>query len=90
VKDVAEWFELDEDSPYMFLVADGAKHRQREMTAAEQALFGIAKLNVPCSEIPAVTYVDYSARIQTVHRETNPTYHACSLASSNSPLARSS
>jgi carbamoyltransferase len=60
----------------MLLVADVAKHRRREMTAAEQALFGIAKLNVPRSEIPAVTHVDYSARIQTVHRDTNPRFHA--------------
>jgi carbamoyltransferase len=73
---VGEWFELEGDSPYMLLVADVAKHRRREMTPDEQALFGIEKLNVPRSEIPAVTHVDYSARIQTVHRETNPRYHA--------------
>jgi carbamoyltransferase len=58
------------------MVADVAKQHRREMTAAEQALFGIEKLNVPRSSIPAVTHVDYSARIQTVHRETNPRYHA--------------
>jgi carbamoyltransferase len=75
-EDVAQWFELDADSPYMLLVADVARSRRREMTAEEQALFGIAKLNVPRSTIPAVTHVDYSARIQTVHRETNPRYHA--------------
>ena len=75
-EDVAEWFELDGDSPYMLLVADVAKHLRREMTADEQALFGIEKLNVPRSEIPAVTHVDYSARVQTVHRDTNPRYHA--------------
>jgi carbamoyltransferase len=75
-EDVAEWFELDADSPYMLLVAGVAPGRRRAMTAAEQALFGIEKLNVPRSEIPAVTHVDYSARIQTVHRETNPLYHA--------------
>ena len=75
-EDVAEWFDLDVDSPYMLLVADVAKHRRREMTPSEQALFGIDKLNVPRSEIPAVTHVDYSARIQTVHRDTNPRYHA--------------
>ena len=74
--DVAEWFDLDDDSPYMLLVADVVKRRQRSMTAAEQALFGIEKLNVPRSEIPAVTHVDYSARIQTVHAETNPRFHA--------------
>jgi carbamoyltransferase len=72
---VAEWFELDYDSPYMLLVADVASRRRLRMTPEQQALFGIAKLNVPRSEIPAVTHVDYSARIQTVHRETNPRYH---------------
>ena len=75
-EDVAGWFDLDSDSPYMLLVADVAKQHRREMTPAEQALFGIEKLNVPRSSIPAVTHVDYSARIQTVHRETNPRYHA--------------
>ncbi|MCK6451148.1 MAG: carbamoyltransferase [Alphaproteobacteria bacterium] len=75
-EDVADWFELDGDSPYMLLVADVVKRRRREMSADEQKLFGIDKLNVPRSEIPAVTHVDYSARIQTVHRETNPRYHA--------------
>jgi carbamoyltransferase len=73
---VADWFELDYDSPYMLLVADVLKGRRREMTPEEQALFGIEKLNVPRSEIPAVTHVDYSARIQTVHAETNPRYHS--------------
>ena len=73
---VADWFEFDGDSPYMLLVADVAKGRRRAMSDEEQALFGIEKLNVPRSEIPAVTHVDYSARIQTVHRETNPRYHA--------------
>ena len=75
-EDVADWFELDSDSPYMLLVADVVERRRRTMTEAEQALFGIDKLNVPRSEIPAVTHVDYSARIQTVHAETNPRYHA--------------
>jgi carbamoyltransferase len=75
-EDVADWFELDCDSPYMLLVAEVAKQHRREMTAEEHALFGIQKLNVPRSSIPAVTHVDYSARIQTVHRETNPRYHA--------------
>jgi len=75
-EDVAEWFELDGDSPYMLMVADVVKNRRRQMTEEEQKLFGIDKLNVPRSEIPAVTHVDYSARIQTVHRETNPRYHA--------------
>jgi carbamoyltransferase len=71
-----DWFDLDRDSPYMLLVADVAAPRRRDMTAEQQALFGIDKLNVPRSEIPAVTHVDYSARIQTVHAETNPKYHA--------------
>jgi carbamoyltransferase len=73
---VHEWFELDGDSPYMLLVADVVAKRRKAMTADEQALFGIDKLNVPRSDIPAVTHVDYSARIQTVHRDTNPRYHA--------------
>lgn len=72
---VHDWFDLDEDSPYMLLVADVARRRQRVMTDAETALFGIDKLNVPRSDIPAVTHVDYSARIQTVHRETNPRFY---------------
>ena len=75
-EDVADWFEMDVDSPYMLLVADVLAGRRRTMTAEEQALFGIDKLNVPRSEIPAVTHVDYSARVQTVHAETNPRYHA--------------
>ena len=75
-EDAAEWFDLDKPSPYMLLVADVAEPRRRPMTAQEDALFGIDKLNVPRSEIPAATHVDYSARVQTVHRETNPRYHA--------------
>jgi carbamoyltransferase len=71
---VEDWFELDSDSPYMLLVADVAQSRRRKMTAAEEALWGIEKLNVQRSEIPAVTHVDYSARIQTVRREENPLY----------------
>ena len=73
---VGEWFELDADSPYMLLVADVVEHRRKSMTPGQQKLFGIEKLNVPRSDIPAVTHIDYSARIQTVHRETNPRYHA--------------
>jgi carbamoyltransferase len=73
---LAEWFELDSDSPYMLLVADVVESRRKLMTPEQQKLFGIEKLNVPRSDIPAVTHVDYSARIQTVHRETNPRYHA--------------
>jgi carbamoyltransferase len=75
-EDVADWFDLAADSPYMLLVAEVAAGRQRVMDEDEAALFGIDKLNIMRSEIPAVTHVDYSARIQTVHRETNPRYHA--------------
>jgi carbamoyltransferase len=75
-EDVADWFDLDCDSPYMLLVADVLPQHRRAMTNSEQALFGIDKLNVPRSSIPAVTHVDYSARVQTVHQETNPLYHA--------------
>ena len=75
-EDVADWFELAEDSPYMLLVADVVAGRRRAMTPAEAALFGIDKLNVPRSEIPAVTHVDYSARVQTVDARTNPRFHA--------------
>lgn len=75
-EEVSDWFDLESDSPYMLLVADIANKRRRAMTDEESQLFGIAKLNVPRSEIPAVTHVDYSARIQTVHHETNPRYHA--------------
>jgi carbamoyltransferase len=71
---VSEWFELDTDSPYMLLVADVDQPRRRKMTAEEESLWGIDKLHVRRSEIPAVTHVDYSARIQTVRRETNPLY----------------
>lgn len=75
-EDVSEWFNFQSDSPYMLLVADVAKKKQLPMTEEQQKLFGIEKLNVPRSEIPAVTHVDYSARIQTVHAETNPKYYA--------------
>lgn len=71
---VKEWFELDSDSPYMLLVADVNDEHRRPLTPEEEALWGIDKLNVKRSEIPAVTHVDYSARIQTVRAETNPRY----------------
>jgi len=71
---VADWFDLNYDSPYMMLVADVAQRHRRQMTAEEKGLWGIEKLNIKRSEIPAVTHVDYSARIQTVRRETNPQY----------------
>jgi carbamoyltransferase len=73
--DVGEWFDMNVDSPYMLLVSNVASSKRRAMTADEQKLFGIDKLKVPRSEIPAVTHVDYSARVQTVHKETNPRYH---------------
>jgi carbamoyltransferase len=75
-EDLADWFDCDVDSPYMLLVAQVQPSHRHTMTAAEQGLFGIDKLNVPRSDIPAVTHVDYSARIQTVHEETNPRFHA--------------
>jgi carbamoyltransferase len=74
-EEVSNWFEMDSDSPYMLLVADVVEGRRLPMTAEQQKLFGIEKLNVPRSDIPAVTHVDYSGRVQTVHRETNPRYH---------------
>ena len=72
---VSDYFELDRPSPYMLLVAEVRKGRQRIMNENEKKLFGIDKLNIVRSDIPAVTHVDYSARIQTVHKETNPLYH---------------
>jgi carbamoyltransferase len=75
-EDLATWFDLDCDSPYMLLVAPVRKEHRRAMTGPERALFGIEKLNVPRSSIPAVTHIDYSARVQTVHADTNPRYHA--------------
>jgi carbamoyltransferase len=72
---VSEYFDLDSDSPYMLLVAPVRSDRQIPMTRVQASLFGIEKLNVPRSDIPAVTHIDYSARVQTVHRETNPDYH---------------
>ena len=75
-EDMADWFDLDCDSPYMLLVGFVSEDRRREMTDEEEALFGIEKLNAKRSDIPAVTHIDYSARIQTVHQDTNPRYHA--------------
>jgi carbamoyltransferase len=74
-EDVANWFELDSDSPYMLIVADVQKDKRRAMTEQEQALFGIDKLNVARSTIPAVTHVDFSGRIQTVDADRNPLFH---------------
>ena len=71
----SDWFDLDIDSPYMLLVSDVKKNIRREMTSDEKKLFGIDKLNIVRSSIPSVTHVDYSARIQTVHKETNPLYY---------------
>ena len=75
-EDITDWFELDYDSPYMLLVDEVKKEKRIEMTQAEKSLFGIDRLNIKRSSIPAVTHVDYSARIQTVHKQTNPKYHA--------------
>ncbi len=75
-EDVADWFDMDCDSPYMLMVADVHKKRQRAMSEDEKKLFGIDKLNIVRSDIPAVTHVDYSARVQTVDRAINPRYHA--------------
>ena len=75
-ENVSEWFEHDTDSPYMLFVADVQNNKRRPMTTEEEALFGINKLNVPRSSVPAITHIDYSARIQTVHADTNCKYHA--------------
>jgi len=72
---VSEWFEINSQSPYMLLVADVKKSKQLQMTEEQKNLFGIDKLNIKRSSIPSVTHVDYSARIQTVHKETNPIFH---------------
>jgi len=74
-EDVGQYFDIKTDSPYMLMVAPVNEDRRRAMSVAEEALFGIDKLNVPRSDIPAVTHVDYSARIQTVHKETNAAFH---------------
>ena len=72
---VSDYFEIDRPSPYMLLVAQVKKERQQQMSATEESLFGLAKLNIVRSEVPAITHVDYSARLQTAHRDTNPLYH---------------
>jgi carbamoyltransferase len=72
---VSEHFEIDRSSPYMLLVAYVRPEKRRAMTDSEDSLWGIDKLNVVRSDIPAITHVDYSARLQTVHKETNPSYH---------------
>lgn len=74
-EDVSQWFQLHSDSPYMLLVADVLNTKQLPMSEKQKQLFGIDKLNVVRSEIPAVTHVDYSARVQTVHNTTNPRFH---------------
>lgn len=74
--DVCEWLDHETPSRYMLLVAVIKKSKRRKMSKTEEALFGIEKLNVPRSSVPAITHVDYSARIQTVHAQTNPRYHA--------------
>ena len=76
VEDVAEWFQLQTSSPYMLIVANVVEKKQIQMSSEESNLFGIDKLNIARSQIPAVTHVDYSARIQTVDRKQNPKYHA--------------
>jgi carbamoyltransferase len=72
---LSDYFEMDADTPYMLLVAPVRQHRRIEMDSTQKALWGIDLLNVPRSDIPAVTHVDYSARIQTVHEDTNPRYY---------------
>ncbi len=74
-ENVSEWFEFEGSSPYMLLVSNVKKEKRREMRPEEKNLFGIDKLNVPRSEVPAITHVDYSSRIQTVHKQTNPKYY---------------
>ena len=72
---VSDWFQIDRESPYMLLVAPVAEDKQVQMSDEQDKLFGIDKLNVPRSEIPAVTHVDYSARVQTVHPDDNQLYY---------------
>lgn len=74
-ENVSDWFEMDYDSPYMLLVALVKKDKQIPMSEEQKKMFGLEKLNILRSEIPAVTHIDYSARVQTVHKETNPKYY---------------
>ena len=76
MEEVSNYFELDRPSPYMLLVAPVKQELRRDMSVEQQKLFGLDKLNVARSTIPAITHIDYSARVQTVHQETNPLYHA--------------
>ena len=76
IEKASEWFEIDEESPYMLLVAKVKPEKCLKMSTEEEDLFGLEKLNIPRSSVPAITHVDYSARIQTVHKETNPKYHS--------------
>jgi carbamoyltransferase len=88
-EDAPKYFQLDSESPYMLLVADVAEEHRIAMTEEQKKLFGIDKLNVPRSSIPAVTHVDYSARVQTVHKETNPRYYdliSCFKEKTNCPV----
>ena len=73
---VNDWFDLSSDSPYMLIVSNIKENKRRKITGQESSLFGIDKLNVVRSDVPAITHVDYSARVQTVHSDTNPNYHA--------------
>jgi carbamoyltransferase len=74
-ENVSEWFEIDRKSPYMLIVAPIKQDKRKPMTEDQEKLFGIEKLNIPRSDLPAITHVDYSARIQTIHQETNPRFH---------------
>ena len=74
-EDLNKWFEIDSDSPYMLLVSEVKKEKQIQMSESDKKLFGIDKLNIKRSSIPAITHVDYSARIQTVHKNTNSKYY---------------